>query len=453
MAETEKRPIHIFFDMDGVLVDFAGGLAKTINENLDKVLKQGKTPEEIHGQGTNQKNLKKVVESGVTSITPDELEAINFKKDTKADRTKPEKLIGNYIMSLVSKDKQIWLDMEKVRGADKMVSMAQQIAGPENVYVLSSPVGPVSEDAKKQWIGRYFPGLSKRIILTGEKGAVLQNMGILKRKEIPILIDDRTKYVNQFKAAGGQTIHHKPAGEAGVAATLSALKGAWSYKEPRTAPGQQLEAGFGLILKLSPPANIDQLIQAGQQKYLNVLPEGEEFTKIDKSHITLISGKTYKKLSDEQKQGLTQKLTLPEAIVDNRHVFLAAREMEGRKTLYVKIQNSDELNQALQQLVPNLPNKYMHVSIANVHGGDPFKSVGDINETDEGQQKNIVPAVQQQKKKVKQQQKKGQENPVEFAKGLASRGLPADQIKNIIMKKFNKPESAALGIMKGAAIQ
>jgi len=455
LAEAEKRPIHIFFDMDGVLVDFAGSLAKTINENLDKVLKQGSTPEEVHGRGSSLKLLKKIVESGVTSVTPDELEAINYKKDTKAERTKPEKLIGNYIMALVSKDKQIWLDMEKVRGADKMVSMAQQIAGPENVYVLSSPVGPKSEEAKKQWISRYFPDLSKRIILTGEKGVALQNMDILKRKEIPILIDDRTKYVNQFKAAGGQTIHHKPAGEAGVAATLSALKGPWSYKEPRTAPGQQLEAGFGLILKLSPPANIDQLIQTGQQKYLNVLPEGEEFTKIDKSHVTLISGKKYKELSDEQKQDLMQKLTLPEAIVDERHVFLAAREMEGRKTLYVKIQNSDVLNQALQQTIPDLPNKYMHMSIANVHGGNPFKSVGNINKTDEGQQKNIVPAIQQKKKKKPPQQKKGPPTRVEIPNEIKPLGnILRGAMKSVAaiypnLKRMKDNERALQGIVNG----
>ena len=63
---------------------------------------------------------------------------------------------------------------------------------------------------------------------------------------------------------------------------------------------------------------------------------------------------------------------------------------------------------------------------------------------------------QQAKKKPKppkppRNQQKGQ-TPVEFAKGLSSRGLPADKIKDIIMKKFNKPEQAALGIMRGAGI-
>jgi len=220
---------------------------------------------------------------------------------------------------------------------------------------------------------------------------------------------------------------------------------------------QELESGFGLILKVDPPTNVDKMISVGQQKYSNILPGGEQFTKINKFHVTLISGKAYKLLSNEQKESIGQGLkgTLPEAIIDTSQVFLAAREMEGRKTLYLKIQNSADLNQAINQVFPEHQEKYMHLSIANVHGGDSFKSVGDINQTDEGEEKNIVPAGQQQQKKKKQQrqQKQGQDNPIIFAKSLASRGLSTDQIKNIIMKKFNKPEPAALGIMKGAAIQ
>ena len=57
------------------------------------------------------------------------------------------------------------------------------------------------------------------------------------------------------------------------------------------------------------------------------------------------------------------------------------------------------------------------------------------------------------KEKPQRQKPKGQDNPVEFAKGLGARGLPPEQIKNIIMKKFGKPEQAALGIMRGAGIQ
>jgi len=44
------------------------------------------------------------------------------------------------------------------------------------------------------------------------------------------------------------------------------------------------------------------------------------------------------------------------------------------------------------------------------------------------------------------------QNPVEFAKGLAGRGLPAEQIKNILINKFNQTEQEALDTMKGVVI-
>jgi len=62
------------------------------------------------------------------------------------------------------------------------------------------------------------------------------------------------------------------------------------------------------------------------------------------------------------------------------------------------------------------------------------------------------PQQQQKKKKQPRQQQQQSQNPVEFAKQLSSRGLPKEKIKDIIMKKFNKNDAAADGILKGARI-
>jgi uncharacterized protein YeeX (DUF496 family) len=61
---------------------------------------------------------------------------------------------------------------------------------------------------------------------------------------------------------------------------------------------------------------------------------------------------------------------------------------------------------------------------------------------------------QQQQKKEKQpkQQQQQSQNPVDFAKQLSARGLPVEKIKSIIMKKFNKNDAAASGIIKGAKL-
>jgi len=102
-----------------------------------------------------------------------------------------------------------------------------------------------------------------------------------------------------------------------------------------------------------------------------------------------------------------------------------------------------------------------HVTVAIPVNGKPFHSNKIINWDLE--LKPSIPLIgkvvggaetQTKKEKPKKQQKpQGQANPVEFAKSLAGRGLQSDKIKDIIMNKFNKPEAAALGIMRGAGIQ
>ena len=82
--------------------------------------------------------------------------------------------------------------------------------------------------------------------------------------------------------------------------------------------------------------------------------------------------------------------------------------------------------------------------------------MGDIDESDESEfieDKIIVPATRQQKKKKPQRVRpQGMDNPVEFAKALRDSGMDHEQIKDALMKQFNKPEHAVVGIMRGAGI-
>jgi 5'(3')-deoxyribonucleotidase len=418
--EEEQRPLHIFFDMDGVLVDFAGTVAKKINENLAKARTTGGSAAQIHpdsptrSQKSNRKNLQKLVRMGIKEVTPTQLEEINVKKDNKEKRSPEEKRIDDYLFSLINNDEQIWLGMDKVAGADEMIETAGQIAGPENVYILSSPVDEVSVNAKREWIEKHFPGRfpKDRVILTGEKGDALKNLGIVQKGDIAILIDDRFKYINQFQQAGGQIIHHYPPGEGSVSKTIERLKEPWIWKKP-----SRFDRELGFALKeIEIPPNIGALISAAQQKYSNILPEGEKFTKIDNPHVTLIAGKDYKPLSKEQKENLIQTLEegLPEAVIDSSQAFLATRN-DGRKTLYLKIQNSPQLNEALKTVLgEKWPDKYMHLSIANVHEGTSFKSVGDINQTDEGEEKIIIPIAQPKKPPAPPTQQTKVEIPIEI---------------------------------------
>tara|TARA_R100001510_G_C7635260_1_gene193536 strand:+ start:199 stop:858 length:660 start_codon:yes stop_codon:yes gene_type:complete len=103
-----------------------------------------------------------------------------------------------------------------------------------------------------------------------------------------------------------------------------------------------------------------------------------------------------------------------------------------------------------------IKNKVPHITTLVGPKGKPFHSNKIQNWTDitpfsiKG---TVVAATQQKKKeKPKKQKPQGQDDPVNFVKGLVSRNISPDKIKDIIMKKFNKPEEDALEIMRGAGI-
>jgi hypothetical protein len=215
-------------------------------------------------------------------------------------------------------------------------------------------------------------------------------------------------------------------------------------KEARWEPSDRIRTKGAIMLELEPPPNVDELISVGQQKHAGTLesateaatvqhgaemeayeaekgqweeenpsdeakyanwkrqpkqpmqPQPEEFTEIEKFHVTLVPISQLKGVGDDQKQTIVDKLqSIPEPELGS-DVFFATRK-DGRKTLYIKVDNSDAINSVVNSALEaaGLPtqDKYMHMSIANVHGGKGGSSVGDINEDDEDDEgKVIVPA-------------------------------------------------------------
>ena len=214
---AENSSLHIFFDMDGVLVDLVTTLANKMSENLSL------EPDEVHAG--NKKGIKvlRKLKKFVTGVTPKQLEDITIKKDAGEERTPEEKAINNYVYVLLGdKTGQIWLDMEVATGAQEMIDAAKEKG---SIYVLSSPVGPVSVEKKKEWLDQHFPDapfVDK--IFSSEKGEALAATGIIDQGGTAVLIDDRLKYIEQFKAVGGQVIHHYPSSTPeAVSNTLNAL--------------------------------------------------------------------------------------------------------------------------------------------------------------------------------------------------------------------------------------
>ena len=151
---------------------------------------------------------------------------------------------------------------------------------------------------------------------------------------------------------------------------MNKLMEGWNAYLLQEAP--RLEPKYSLILHTEDSPYIDELIAKGKHLYSDFLPEGEEFTKIGKSHLTLIPGQIFEEMSVDEQRDIVEKLEDSEKlmpIIDTDNVYVATREKEGRKTLYLKVRNSEDINAAIRDAYPDHQEKYMHISIAKCTRG------------------------------------------------------------------------------------
>ncbi len=92
-----------------------------------------------------------------------------------------------------------WVNLPKTPEADEIVDVVCREFGPENVCILTNPSqGVGAEDGKREWIKKYYPQFSKRIIF-GEAKEFLAGPDKL-------LIDDRDRNIDDFVRFGGEGI-------------------------------------------------------------------------------------------------------------------------------------------------------------------------------------------------------------------------------------------------------
>ena len=136
----------------------------------------------------------------------------------------------------------------------------------------------------------------------------------------------------------------------------------------------QLEFKFALVYKVDLPS-IDT----------------QELTPVSVGHVTLIGGKTAKPFKTQIATLLQNINNYPELQNVPEPQFGSPSQVsrpDGRITLAVPITNQSEFTQYVNTLCkiaginnPD-PNRFFHISVANNQGGDPFKSIGDINVND-----------------------------------------------------------------------
>jgi|TARA_Y100000310_G_scaffold208752_1_gene209373 hypothetical protein len=204
--EEEKRKVNIFLDMDGVLVDFPSALKEYIKSiySVD--------PHVLHpGSKSSRRVLRRLQSMNLSPSEIDELyDGTEHKFQSGAEYEPDEKIMGDYIFKALLGNKDLWLAMNQLEGADTLVAEVFDLA--DEVFVLTAQVDEVSKEAKKEWIGNYFPQIkADNIYVDREKGARLRQLiksGTVAETDLNILVDDRRKFLDDFIDAGGVGIQY-----------------------------------------------------------------------------------------------------------------------------------------------------------------------------------------------------------------------------------------------------
>jgi len=150
----------VFMDLDGVLVDFIRGMCRA------------------HKKINPYRGVAPPLESwelaDLWNLTPEEF-------------WKP----GN--------EESFWSELDWTSDGKEILHVAERIAGPENIYLLTSPsLSPSCAAGKMAWVQTEMPNYARRLLIGACKPAVA---GPTK-----ILIDDFDSNCKKFHEAGGHVI-------------------------------------------------------------------------------------------------------------------------------------------------------------------------------------------------------------------------------------------------------
>jgi len=216
LNEEVQDKYQIFLDMDGVLVDMTEGAVNTINTNLQKVRNGASTdykdPHSVHpGSRSKSGGLRRLAKEmeteGRTEITADEFNDLTDLKDAADEGfAGANKQIERYFLKAASNNEDWWAHLPAYAHAQALVDVANRASHNGAAMILSAPIDSLSISGKERWVENNLTGIDlENVHVTPDKGAFLESLK-LPDNIIPILIDDRAKYHQQFKKAGGQVI-------------------------------------------------------------------------------------------------------------------------------------------------------------------------------------------------------------------------------------------------------
>jgi hypothetical protein len=184
------RNYQLFCDMDGVLVNFEGGVLAHMNEVFRPAGEDPNHPmhklaracaDEVGGFDVvlNEEHIKQGV---VEDDLPGNVHARAFMKE----------LVGDNI--------DLWSHLNWELNGKVLWEAIKRVPG---LRILSAPMKSGSQVGKRIWCERELGMSGENVILSDSKQRFGHQDGILG-----ILIDDRDKYINEFREGGGIAIHY-----------------------------------------------------------------------------------------------------------------------------------------------------------------------------------------------------------------------------------------------------
>lgn len=196
---------RLYCDMDGVLVNFENGVIAHMNEQFRPIAENKWHPlhdlatacaEEIGGVGV-------VIEEGhiAQGVIEDDL---------------PTNIRARAFMkALIGDNEKLWSNLEWELNGKVLWDAIKHVPG---LQVLSAPMEEGSRAGKRVWCERELGWSGKDVILADCKAGWGYRNHIMG-----ILIDDREKYINEFRAGGGLAILYHSQNPEGTLSVLRAL--------------------------------------------------------------------------------------------------------------------------------------------------------------------------------------------------------------------------------------
>lgn len=207
---------QLYCDMDGVLCDFEAGAVRVMNETLAKLREDLPRLQQLRPDRKNPEYLLfKMASRAVEEQGGDWGMTFDGSHIDKSVET--NKRCRDYMYHLTRHSVDWWATLPWMPGAKE--GLWGEILK-FNPKVLSAPMddSPESMEGKLIWCKRELGYSGEQVILSEDKTAWGLKDGVQG-----VLIDDRDKYVAQFKAGGGIPIKHDPENIKASVATVEEL--------------------------------------------------------------------------------------------------------------------------------------------------------------------------------------------------------------------------------------